>query len=107
MTAAWLERQLYFEPPVEPVIVGLVVRAVDPSNPEDDDGRRWTYEGRNRWMLPRNGSWSFASVMAERGAARVVEFRCPAQGCGAPETTAEKMLNGMCGRCNAQTGWPA
>ena len=107
MTAAWLDRQHYFELPVEPVIVGLVIRAVDPARPEVDDGRRWVYEGRNRWMLYRNGAWTFRSVLSEHGAAQAVEFRCPTTDCSTIETTPEKMLAGMCSRCNAQTGWPA
>lgn len=107
MTTVWVNRQLYFQPPVEPVILGLTLRAVDPQCPEADDGRRWVYEGRDRWMLRANGAWRFASVLAERGAAQAVEFRCPAPGCGTIETAPEKIVIGHCSKCNAQTGAPA
>jgi hypothetical protein len=107
MTTAWMERQLYFQPPVVPAVLGMYIRAVDPAQPEDDDGRRWLNKGRNRWMLYRNGLWSFASVLAERGAAAAVGFLCPADDCGNVEVTPEAMLNGHCTRCNVQTGWPA
>lgn len=106
MTTAWMDRQLYFQPPVAPRIVGLAIRAVDPARPDHDDGRRWVHEGRDRWMLHRNGAWKFTAVLGELGAAQITHFRCPVRGCGYVETTREKMLDGYCSKCNAQTGLP-